>query len=166
MRIEPDKCEFLKTELSCLGHIVSSEALKPDPQKVKAINEFPTPRNTTDVKSYLGLVGDYRKFVPQFNKIAKPLNDLMKKESEWQWEQEHSNSFRLLQTLLTQEPVLQYPDFTKPFLLTTDASGFAIEAILSEGKIGQDRSIAFASRTLNKAEQNYSTSEKELTAIV
>jgi hypothetical protein len=71
-----------------------------------------------------------------------------------------------LQTILTQEPVLQYPDFTSPFIVTSDASGFAVGAILSQGKIGQDKPIVFASRTLNPAEQNYSTIERELTAIV
>ena len=76
------------------------------------------------------------------------------------------HSFRCLQTILTQEPVLQYPHFTKPFLLTCDASEFAVGAILSQSKISHDKPIAFASRTLNKAEQNYSTIEKELTAIV
>ena len=76
------------------------------------------------------------------------------------------DSFRCLQTILTQEPTLQYPDFTKPFVLTCDASEFAVGAILSQGKIGHDKPIAFASRTLNKAKQNYSTTEKELTAIV
>ena len=96
---------FLKTELSYLEHIITSEGVKPDPQKVKAINEFPTPRNTTGVKSYLGLIGYYRKFIPQFSKITKPLNDLLEKESKWQWEQEHVDSFHLLQTFLTQEPV-------------------------------------------------------------
>ena len=166
LKIEPDKCEFLKTELNYLGHVVTSEGVKPDPQKVKAIKEFPTPKNTTDVKSFLGLAGYYRKFIPQFSKMAKPLNDLLKKDNAWQWEQEQIESFHLLQTALTQEPVLQYPDFTKPFILTTDASGFAIGAILSQGKIGQDKPIAFASRTLNSPEQNYSTIEKELIAIV
>jgi hypothetical protein len=81
-------------------------------------------------------------------------------------EQEHIESFHLLQTALTQEPVLQYPDFTKPFILTTHASGFAVGAILSQGNIGQDKPIAFASRTFNSAEQNYSTIEKELIAII
>jgi hypothetical protein len=76
------------------------------------------------------------------------------------------NSFRCLQTILTQEPVLQYPDFTKLFIFTCDASGFAVGAILSQGKIGHDKPISFASRTLNKAEQNYFTIEKELTSIV
>ena len=166
LKIEPDKCEFLKTELKYLGHVVTGEGVKPDPEKVKAVIDFPTPQNTTDVKSFLGLAGYYRKFIPQFSKIAKPLTDLLKKDRKWQWGAEQVESFHLLQTALTQEPVLQYPDFTKPFVLTTDASGFAIGAILSQGNIGQDRPIAFASRTLNPAEQNYSTIEKELTAIV
>jgi hypothetical protein len=101
-----------------------------------------------------------------FSKIAKLLNDLLKKGQPWQWEQKQRDSFYQLQKSLTQELVLQYPDFTKPFIVTTDASGFAVGAILSQGKIGQDKPIAFASRTLHKAEQNYSTIEKELTAIV
>jgi hypothetical protein len=122
-------------------------------------------KNTTDVKSFLGLAGYYRKFIPQFIKIAKPLNDLLKKDVTWKWGQDQIDSFQSLGTALTQEPVLQYPDFTKPFVLTCDASGYAVGAILSQGEIGQDKPICFASRTLNKAEQNYSTIE-ELTAIV
>jgi transposase InsO family protein len=166
LKMEPDKCEFLNTKLSYLGHIVTNEGVKPDPDKVRAIIDFPTPRNTTDVRSFLGLAGYYRKFIPQFSKIAKPLNDLLKKNNQWQWEQKQIDSFGLLKTILTQEPVLQYPDFTQPFILTTDASGFALGAVLSQGKIGQDKPISFASRTLNKAQENYSTIEKELTAIV
>jgi hypothetical protein len=79
LKVEPDKCEFLKTEISYLGHIVTSDGVKPDPGKVKAIHEFPTPRNTTDVKSFLGLAGYYRKFIPQFSKVAKPLTELLKR---------------------------------------------------------------------------------------
>jgi len=97
----------LKTELNYLGHVVTSVGVKPDPQKVKGIKEFPTPKNTTDVKSILGLAGYYRKFIPQFSKMAKPLNDLLKKGNAWQWVQEQIESFHLLQTALTQEPVLQ-----------------------------------------------------------
>jgi hypothetical protein len=148
LKTEPDKCEFFKIELNYFGHIFTSEGVKPHPEKVKAIKEFPTPKNTTDVKSFLGLAG-YRKFIPQFSKHAKPLNQLLKKDQLWQWDTQQIESFHLLQTALTQEPVLQYPDFSKPFILTTDASGFAVGAILSQGKIGQDKPIAFASRTLN-----------------
>jgi hypothetical protein len=122
LKIVPDKCKFLRTELSQLGHVVTSEGVKPDPEKVKAIKEFPIPKNTTDVKFFPGLAGYYRKFISQFCKIAKPLNDLLKKNQNWHWEQDQIDSFHLLQTVLTQEPVLQYPDFTKPFVLATDAS--------------------------------------------
>jgi len=166
LKIEPDKCEFLKTELSYLGHVVTTEGVKPDPLKVKAIKEFPTPRNTKDVKSFLGLTGYYRRFISQFSKIAKPLNELLKKGQKWRWEQEQIESFHLLQDALTREPVLSYPDFNKQFVLTCDASSFAVGAILSQGKIGHDKPISFASRTLNRAEMGYSTIEKELAAIV
>jgi hypothetical protein len=87
LKIKPDKCEFLKTELNYLGH-VTSEGVKPNPQKVKAIKEFSTPKNTTDVKSFLRLAGHYRKLIPQFSKMAKSLNDSLKKGNVWQWEQE------------------------------------------------------------------------------
>jgi len=158
--------EFLKTELNYLGHDVTSEGVKPDLEKVKAIKNIPVPKNTTDVKSFLGLVGYYRKFIPQFSKIAKPLTELLKKSQKWRWDVEQIQSFNFLQAALMREPVLQYTDFTKPFVLTTDASGFAVGAILCQGTISQDKPIAFSSRTLNQAEQNYSTIEKELTAIV
>jgi hypothetical protein len=166
LKIEPDKCEFLKTELNYLGHVVTSKGVKPDPHKVHAINDFPTPKTKTDIKSFLGLAGYYRKFIPQFSKIAKPLNYLQKKDQVWNWVPEQMQSFEQLKIALIKEPVLQYQDFTKPFVLTTDASGFAVGAILSQGPICRDKPIAYASRTLNQAEQNYSTIEKELTAIV
>jgi hypothetical protein len=90
----------------------------------------------------------------------------LKKDNKWQWKRDQVDSFHSLQTILTEQPILQYPDFTKPFVLTTDALGFAVRAILSQGEIGQDKPISFASRTLNNAEKNYSTIECELTAIV
>jgi hypothetical protein len=118
------------------------------------------------VKSFLGLVGYYRKFIPQFSKIAKPLNELLKKDKIWQWEQEQLESFHPLRSALIKKPLIQFPDFTKPFILTTDASGFAVGAILSQWKIGEDKPISFASRTLNQAERNFSVIERELLSIV
>ena len=141
--------------------MVTNEGVKPDPHKIQVISEFPIPKNKTDVKSFLGLTGYYRKFISQFSKIAKPLNDLQKKDQEWIWGPNQIESFQQLKDALITEPVLQYPDFTKPFVITTDASGFAVGATLSQGKIGQDKPISYASRTLNKAEQIYSTIEKE-----
>ena len=166
IQLEPDKCEFLKTELQYLGHTITADGVAPDPNKIRAIVEFPTPKTTTSVKSFLGLVGYYRKFIPNFSRRAKPLNDLLKKTQTWKWEREQEESLRDLKEQITKPPVLQFPDFTQPFVLTTDASDYAVGSILSQGDIGQDKPIAFASRTLNKAEINYSTVEKELLAIV
>jgi hypothetical protein len=91
---------------------------------------------------------------------------LLKKDKEWKWNEKEQASFDLLKSRLTNAPLLQYPDFNEPFIITTDASGYAIGAILSQGKLGSDKPIAYASRTLNGAKLNYATVEKELLAIV
>lgn len=114
----------------------------------------------------MGLAGYYRKFIKIFAKIAKPLNSLFKEGAEYNWGTEQEEAFNTLKNILTSQSVLQYPDFSKEFVLTTDASTEALGAILSQGEIGKDRPIAYASRTLNKAERNYSTSKQELLAIV
>jgi hypothetical protein len=166
LKIEPDKCEFMKEELNYLGHIVTAEGVKPDEKKIEAVVKFPTPQSQKDIKSFLGLAGYYRKFIADFSAIARPLTNLLKKENEWNWTEQEQASFDLLKCRLTNTSLLQYPDFSKPFILTTDASGYAIGAILSQGRLGQDKPIAYASRTLNQAELNYATVEKELLAIV
>jgi hypothetical protein len=165
LNIEPDKCELLK-ELNYLGHIVTPEGVRSDENKIKAVIEFPTPKTQKDIKSFLGLAGYYRKFIVDFSAIARPLTNLLKKENEWKWTEQEQASFELLKFKLTSTPVLQYPDFSKPFILTTGTSGYAIGAILSQGKLGQDKPVAYTSRTLNKAELNYATVEKELLTIV
>ncbi|KAJ4425612.1 hypothetical protein ANN_27808 [Periplaneta americana] len=96
IKIEPDKCEFLKAELNYLGHVVTAEGVKPDPSKVNAVSEFPTPQNLKDIKSFLGLAGYYRKFIEEFSAIARPLTDLLKKDNEWQWGKAEQVSFDLL----------------------------------------------------------------------
>jgi hypothetical protein len=166
IKIEPDKCEFLKEELNYLGHVVTPEGVKPDKKKTTAVDEFPTPRAPKDVKSFLGLAGYYRRFIADFSAIAKPLTDLLKKEKDWKWKEREQTSFEMLKSKMTSAPLLQYPDFSKPFIVTTDASGYAIGAILSQGKLGADKPIAYASTTLNTAEINYATVEKELLAVV
>jgi len=114
----------------------------------------------------LGLCGYYRRFIPNFSKIAKPLTELLKKNTPFEWNQRTEDAFVTLKELLTTEPLLQYPEFAKPFVLTTDASNEALGAILSQGPIGKDLQIEYASRTLNNAKRNYSTTEKGLLAIV
>jgi hypothetical protein len=117
------------------------------------------------VKSFLDLTGYYRRFIPNFSSISKPLTELLKKDV-FRWTSKHQEAFESLKFHLVNQPVLQYPNFTRPFALTTDASKNAIGCILSQGKVGEDLLIAYASKTLNNAEKNYSVCEKELLAII
>lgn len=164
LKIEPDKCEFLRREVMYLGHVISEFGVKPDPNKVKAVQEFPVPTNQTEIKSLLGISGYYRRFIKDFSLITKPLTKLLKKGTPFLWTSLQQNAFELLKEKLCSKPILQYPDFSKPFVLTTDASNYAIGSVLSNGS--DDLPISYASRTLNKAECNYSTIEKELLSIV
>lgn len=166
LKLQPDKCEFLRPEVMYLGHIIGRDGVRPDPKKVEAVQNFPRPENPKTIKQFLGLAGYYRRFIPGFSKVAKPLTELLKKETVFRWGNEQDKAFRVLRDALCSEPLLQYPDFTKPFVVTTDASQTAIGGILSQGAIGKDQPIAYASRALNDAEQNYSTIERELLAIV
>ena len=166
LKLQPDKCEFLRREVGYLGHVITEEGVKPNPDKIKAVTQFSTPSSPKDIKSFLGLVSYYRRFIPDFSKIAKPLTSLLRKDTVFKWENQQQLAFDTLKRKLTTAPILCYPDFTKPFILTCDASNYSIAAVLSQGLIGKDKPIAFASRTLNKSESNYSTTEKELLAII
>ena len=149
-----------------LGHIITPKGVKPNPKKIAAIQKFPLPKTSRDIKSFLGLIGYYRKFIKNFAHITKPLTNCLKKNKKVEHTPQFVQSFESCKTMLMNDPVLQHPDFTKPFVLTTDASNVAISGILSQGPIGNDLPIAYASRTLNPAETNYSTIERELLAIV
>lgn len=166
LKLQPDKCEFLRREVAYLGHIISEDGVKPDPNKLRAVKEFPRPKNAKNIKQFLGLAGYYRRFIQNFSKISKPLTTLLKKETRFTWSDAQETAFTRLRDALCEEPVLQYPDFTKSFIVTTDASDTAIGGILSQGEIGKDRPVAYASRLLHGAELNYSTIEKECLAIV
>ncbi|KAM0736907.1 Retrovirus-related Pol polyprotein from transposon 17.6 [Formica fusca] len=166
LQLQPDKCQFLRHEVAYLGHIIGNDGVRPDPSKIKAVEHFPIPRNYKNIKQFLGLVGYYRRFIKNFSKIAKPLTDLLKKDKTFAWTPSQENAFNSLKRELLKEPVLQYPNFKEPFLLTTDASGYAIGGVLSQGQIGKDLPISYISRTLNEAEGRYSTIEKECLAVV
>lgn len=166
LQLQPTKCEFLRREVNYLGHVITEKGVKPDPKKIQCVVDYPTPTNPKEVKSFLGLVGYYRKFIKDFSKKAKPLTNLLKQNQQFIWSDMCQDSFSYSKNILINEPLLQYPDFNLPFNITTDASNIAIGAILSQGKIGTDLPIAYASRTLNRAETNYNTTEKELLAIL
>lgn len=166
LKLQLDKCEFLCKEVAFLGHVVTPEGVKPNPEKIKAIRNWPIPRNEKELRRFLGTVGYYRRFIRDLAKIIKPLTKTLEKGNKVTHEPEFVKAFEKCKSILSSSDVLQYPDFEKEFVLTTDASDYAIGAVLSQGNIGEDRPVAFASRTLNGAEQGYSAVEKELLAIV
>jgi len=166
MKLQPDKCKFLRKEVSYLGHVIGQAGVRPDEKRIKAVRDYPKPKITRELKDFLGLAGYYRRFIPNYSKIARPLMELLKKNTPYIWDDKTEEAFITLKTLLTTEPLLQYPDFTRLFLLIMDASNDAIGAILIQGPIGKNLLIAYMSRTLNNAERNYPTVEKELLAIL
>lgn len=166
LKLQPDKCEFMRHEVTYLGHVISEHGVKPNPEKIQVVENYPIPSNVKEIKQFLGLCGFYRKFIENFSKITQPLTKLLKKDQIFYWSQEQQRAFDILKSKLISEPILQYPDFSKEFILTTDASNFSIGAVLSQNHSGSDLPIAYASRTLNRAESNYNTTERELLSIV
>lgn len=177
LRVNLEKTKFMRTEVEFLGYLITSEGIKPDETKVEAITYLPPPQTLKDLKSFLGMTSYYRKFIRDYAKIAKPLTNLTRGENS-QVKANQSRKVRVnlderalaaftgLKDLLVSYDVLAFPDFDKPFTLTTDASDYAIGAVLSQGESGKERPIAFISRSLNKTEENYATNEKEMLAIV
>jgi len=165
-KLQPGKCEFLRKEVTFLGHKISEYGVEPDTYKVVSVASFPTLKTLKQLKDSLGLVGYYIKFIPQFSKIAAPLYTLLKKDEKYVGEESQEILFRTLKQKLISQPILQYPGFSREFMLSTDASNDGAGTVLSQGQIGKDLPIAYASPSLNKPERNYSTVEKELAAIV
>ena len=167
LKLKPAKCHFVQKEVEYLGHLVTPEGLETNHRIVAAVKEFPTPQNISEVRRFLGLASYYRRFIPQFAKIARPIHALTCKGVEFSWSAACQEGMDLLKNKLTSAPVLAYPVFEKPFLLETDASIKGIGAVLSqEQDDGKPHPIAFASRSLSTAERNYSVTELETLAVV
>ena len=166
LKLGARKCQLAAREVSFLGYKVTPEGLEPEPRLMEAISKLPPPINVAEVRSFLGLVGYYRRYVKKFSDKAAPLNALLRKDQIWKWTQECQNAFETLKGEIASRPVSAYPDFSKPFRLYTDASNLGLGAILSQKQEGKERIICCASRTLNNAETNYSTTKKECLAIV
>ena len=165
---KPVKCQLGMRECSYLGHIVGNGQVKPDSGKLQAVQEFPVPTTKKQVRGFLGLTGYYRKFIANYSSIAAPLTDMIKKQSpdRVQWTNDCRTAFETLKAKLCKTPVLANPDFSKQFILQTDASNRGVGAVLSQlDSKGCDRPVAYFSRKLLPREQRYSTVEQECLAI-
>ena len=171
LKLNLSKCFFGFTELKYLGHIISRDGLKPNPETIQSVNDFPVPTNKLETQRFLGLANYYRRFIERFSDIAEPLIALTRGNDKKSFPitGDALASFNALKAALTSTPVLAYADFTKPFILRTDASNIGLGAILQQqaGATGNLRSVvAYASRSLNPAERHYSATEREGLAVV
>lgn len=164
------KCAFGMRRVGFLGHIVSGEGIATDPSKIKAVAEWPRPRTVTELRSFLGLANYYRRFVSGFSLIAAPLTALLSgdksKKALLPWDDFHQSAFERLKHALCSAPVLAPPQWDKPFTVRTDASDYAIGAVISQGEGPEERPVAYNSRKLQGAERNYTVHEKELLGVV
>lgn len=161
----PKKCEFAKTEVELLGHVVPKEGVSVEQTKIKKVTEWPTPRRKLDVESFLGLANYYRRLVRRFSKIAKPLTAVTGNR-EFIWASSQQRAFEELKHELTHAPTLRCCSPDEPITITTDASDYAIAGVLSQGPVNNHRPVAYFSRALRSAAQNYPPHERELMAIV
>ena len=165
---KPSKCYIAYDSLECLGHVIGTDRLSPNPDKIEVIKNAPRPLTKKQVRSFLGLADFYRKFVPNFSHVASPLTDLTKKgkPNKVCWGESQETAFVSLKKALVNAPVLKLPDFCKEFILQTDASDTGIGAILLQEEGNVRMPVSYASRKLKSSERNYSTIEKECLAIV
>jgi transposase InsO family protein len=179
LKIKPSKCEFFKKEITYLGHIVSQEGIKTDPEKTEVVQNWPIPKSVKETRKFLGFVGYYRRFIKGFAAIARPLNNLLighplkeektakkkLKRIPFVWKQEQQQAFETLKEKLVNPPILGYADYSLPFKLHTDASALGLGAVLYQRQDTKDRVIAYASRSLKPAEKNYPAHKLEYLAL-
>ena len=166
LKLKSQKCQLFKREVDFLGHVINKHGIHTNPQKIECVKTWPTPKNITELRSFLGLCSYYRRFIANYSHVAKPLTRLTEKDQKFNWTSECSEAFGRLKHTLVTAPILAHPDFTKPFILDTDASNHAIGAVLSQKTENEERVIAYASRTLSKSERKYCVTRKELLALV
>lgn len=164
--LNPKKCLFGAKQIKILGHLVSGEGIRPDPDKVLAVSNFPVPKNIHDVRSFLGLCSYFRRFIENFCHRAQPLQELVKGDAKFKWTNTQALAFDDLKQALVSDPVLGLFNEDDPTELHTDASGYGIGAVLTQIQGGVGKVIAYASRILTKAERNYSTTERECLAVI
>src|SRR4051812_43138339 len=161
-----EKCHFLVEQRIVLGHIISEKGIFVDPAKIDVISTLHYPSCIREIRSFLGHAGFYRRFIKDFSKIALPLSNLLKNDVTFEFDDKCKQAFDFLKKSLTSAPIIQPPDWTLPFELMCDASNYAVGAVLAQRVDKAAHVIYYASRTLDSAQSNYTTTEKELLAIV
>ena len=175
LKLKPSKCFFLREEIEYLGHVVSGKGISTNPKKVEAVAKWPTPQTVYDVRSFLGFVGYYRRFIKDFSKIAKPIREVITglenqskrsaKKTFVEWTEAADSAFEHLKKLCTSTPTLAYPDYKLPFVLHTDSSSEGLGAVLYQKQNDKLRVIAYASRSVSKAESHYPAHKLEFLAL-
>ena len=175
LKLKPSKCHFFREEIEYLGHVVSGKGISTNPKKVEAVAKWPTPQTVYDVRSFLGFVGYYRRFIKNFSKIAKPIREVITglenqskrsaKKTFVEWTEAADSAFEHLKKLCISTPILAYPDYKLPFVLHTDSSSEGLGAVLYQKQNGKMRVIAYASRSVSKAESHYPAHKLEFLAL-
>ena len=175
LKMKHSKCDFFKSEIQYLGHLISPEGISPLPNKLDSIKHMPVPNSAKEIKQFLGLTGYYRKFVPRFADISRPLTTLTKKDAKFKWTSACQKSFELLKEALCGEPVLKYADTSKPYTLYTDASKYGWAGVLTKPHIRwyppdgrsttTDHPVAFVSGLFRGSQLNWAALTKEAFAI-
>jgi hypothetical protein len=159
------KCRLFLKEFDHLGHLLSAQGIKPNPDKIAALQEMSAPTDLKQLQSFLGLANWFRRFVPSFAKLSAPLTDLLKHSTTWLWTEACQTAFEALKTVLASAPVMGFPDPSKPYVLVVDASNRQIGASSMQSVDDLLRPIYYLSRTLDVHEVKYSVSEKECLAL-
>ena len=167
VRLRKDKCHFLKESVEYLGHQIDETGVHTSPQKVKAVVDAPSPRTIQELRSFLGLLNYYARFLPNLASTLHPLHALLCQDQPWQWSDLCEQAFQAAKQKLVEAPVLAHYNPEHPIVLAGDASAYGIGAVISH-KLpdGSERPVAYASRTLTKSERNYAQVEKEALSLV
>ena len=149
-----------------LGHVISKNRIEVDKEKIELISKLPSPTNVKTVRQLLGHAGFYRRFIQDFLKIAKPLYKLLEKDAKFEWDVKCQQRFKELKAYLTTAPIVRAPNWQLPFEVMCDASDLVVGAVLGQRVEGKSYVVYYANKTLNEAQRNYTTTEKELKAMV
>ncbi|KAG7301015.1 hypothetical protein JYU34_015388 [Plutella xylostella] len=166
LKLKKNKCEFMVDEVKYLGYIISKDGIKTDPEKVKTMVEMAPPENVAELRSFLGLVNFYGKFIKNMSQILAPLYELLKKDVSWVWSTRCKEAFDTIKRVLASSEVLAHYDEDKPLILTCDASGQGVGGVLTQPGARGERPVAYMSRTLSDAEKNYAQIQREALAII